>query len=135
MKKIAQIFLFLYYTFGTIFLPMSDFSTLSDLPKMYDHCKATEDKDMTVIDFITDHLINIDGVFDKHENGDEQKPHKSIDFTIHHSVCQIFQEIESFEFKEYKIFVSSNQIKISNYKNSLYSFNIMASIFRPPIVA
>jgi hypothetical protein len=133
MKKIAHIFLLIYYTFGTICLPMSDFSTLSDLPKMYEHCKATEDKDMTVIDFITDHLVNIDGLFDNHENGDEQKPHKTIDYTIHHTVCQIFQEINTIEFKNSNSFVSHKQIKKSNYKNSLYSFNIMAYIFRPPI--
>lgn len=135
MKKIAHIFLLIYYTFGTIFLPMSDFSTLNDLPKMYEHCKATEDKDMTVIDFVTDHLVNIDSLFDNHDNGDEQKPHKTVDFTIHHTVCQMFQEIKTIEFKNNTQFVSYNQLKISNYKNSLYSFNIMASIFRPPIVA
>ena len=135
MKKIAHIFLLIYYTFGTIFLPMSDFSTLNDLPKMYEHCKATEDKDMTVIDFVTDHLVNIDNLFDNHDNGDEQKPHKTVDVTIHHTVCQMFQEIKTIEFKNNTQFVSYNQLKISNYKNSLYSFNIMASIFRPPIVA
>ncbi len=135
MKKIAHIFLLIYYTFGTICLPMSDFSTLSDLPKIYEHCKATEDKDMTVIDFVTDHLVNIDSLFDNHGNGDEQKPHKTVDFTIHHTVCQMFQEIKTIEFKNNNQYVSYNQLKISNYKNSLYSFNMMASIFRPPIVA
>jgi hypothetical protein len=134
MKKIAHIFLLIYYTFGTICLPMSDFLTLSDLPKMYEHCKATEDKDMNVLDFLTDHLVNIDSLFDNHDNGDEQKPHKTVDFTVHHTVCQMFQEIKTIEFKNNTQFVASNQIKISNYKNSLYSFNIMASIFRPPIV-
>ena len=48
---------------------------LNEIPEMYHHCKSTEDKDMTPLDFITDHLVNIDGLFDKHENGDEQKPH------------------------------------------------------------
>ena len=134
MKKIAHIFLLIYYTFGTICLPMSDFSNLSNLPKMYEHCKATEDKDMTVIDFLTDHLVNIDSLFDNHDNGDEQKPHKTVDFTVHHTVCQMFQEIKTIEFKNNTQFVASNQIKISNYKKALYSFNIMDSIFRPPIV-
>jgi hypothetical protein len=135
MKKITHIFILIYYSFGTICLPMSNFSTLQDIPKMYQHCKATEDKDMTTIDFITDHLVNIDSLFDKHENGDEQKPHKNIDLTISHSICQIFQEIKTVEFKNNNPFVSANQIKISYYKNSLYSFNTISSIFRPPIVA
>jgi hypothetical protein len=135
MKKITSILLLFYYSFGILCLPMGDFSTLPDLPKMYQHCKATEDVDMTLIDFVTDHLINIDSLFDNHDNGDEQKPHKTVDFTLHHSVCQIFQEIKTIEFKNNTQFVSSNQIKISNYKNSLYSFKTISCIFRPPIVA
>ena len=67
MRNLFYILLFLHYSIGTFFLPMSNFSILSNLPKMYEHCKETEDKDMTVIDFITDHLLNIDSVFDKHE--------------------------------------------------------------------
>src|SRR5437868_5797201 len=54
---------------------MGDFSALKDLPGMYRHCKATEDKDMTPLDFLTDHLVNIDGIFDKHDHGDAQRPH------------------------------------------------------------
>ena len=54
---------------------MCDFSVLKDIPEIYSHCKATEDKDMAPLDFITDHLVNIDGIFDHHDNGDDQKPH------------------------------------------------------------
>lgn len=134
MRNLFYILLFLYYSIGTFFLPMSNFSILSNLPKMYEHCKETEDKDMTVIDFITDHLLNIDSVFDKHENGDQQKPHKNIDLNIHHTICQIFQEIKTFDFKNPKSFVT-NHIKTFNYENSNYSYNYIYSIFRPPIVA
>lgn len=132
MKNTLQIFLITFYSLGTIFLPMGDFSVIGDLPKMYDHCKATEDKDMTALDFVTDHLINIDSLFDKHENGDEQKPHKSIDLTIHHISNQIFQEIKNIEFKTVKIIIS-NKVLIPDYENSMYSHNPIFSIFRPPI--
>ena len=74
-----------YYFFETFCLPQGDFSVIADLPKMYQHCKATEDKDMTPFDFIKDHLINIDGLFDKHEDGDDQKPHSPIQFHNQHS--------------------------------------------------
>ena len=40
---------------------------------------------MTPFDFIKDHLINIDGLFDKHEDGDDQKPHSPIQFHNQHS--------------------------------------------------
>lgn len=134
MKNIFNIFI-AFYSMGTIVLPSSDFSIIGNLPKIYEHCKTTEDKDMTPMDFITDHLINIDGIFDKHQNGDEQKPHKSLEYNIHHSTFVFIQEFKYFEFKNSKEFVSPDQIKISNYKNTLYSYNAVFSIFRPPIVA
>lgn len=76
-RKGTTIFLLSFYAFGIFCLPMGDFSVLEYLPNMYRNCKATEDKDMTTFDFFTDHLINLDGLFDKHSNGDEQKPHQS----------------------------------------------------------
>ena len=88
MKQLTVITLLFYYTLGTLCLPMGDFSILPSLPKMYQHCKATEDRDMTPLDFVTDHLINIDGIFDSHENGDDQKPHQP--FQYHNSVVQLF---------------------------------------------
>lgn len=135
MKIILAKFLVIFYSLGTMFLPMGDFSAIGDLPKMYEHCKATEDKDMTPMDFITDHLINIDGMFDKHQNGDEQKPHKPFEYSIHYPISQFIQEFKYFDFKNQKTFVSSDQIKISNYKNTLYNYNVISSIFRPPIFA
>ena len=62
---------------------------------MYQHCKATEDKDMTPLDFITDHLINIDGIFDKHDNGDEQKPHTPIQ--LHRTLAQTIFVMQQFK--------------------------------------
>lgn len=135
MKIILSKILITFYSLGTIFFPMGDFSVIENLPKMYAHCKATEDKDMTPLDFVTDHLINIDSLFDQHSKGDEQKPHKPFEYNLHHSISQFIQELKSFDFKGEKIFVSSDQIKISNYKNTLYSHNVIASIFRPPIFA
>ncbi len=132
MKNILQLFLITFYSLGTIFLPMGNFSVIGDLPKMYAHCKATEDKDMTALDFVTDHLINIDSLFDKHDNGDEQKPHKGIDITIHHITNIFFQEIKNIEFKSNKISIS-NTVLIPDYENSIYFHNPIFSIFRPPI--
>lgn len=114
---------------------MSNFSVLEDLPKMYDNCKATEDKDMTPIDFITDHLVNIDGIFDKHINGDQQKPHKPFESNIHHYFSQFVLDFKKIEFKNNYQFICLNELKISNYETSKYSFNCIHSIFRPPIVA
>ena len=132
MKIIFTKILITFYSLGTIFLPMSDFSVIGNLPEMYAHCKATEDKDMTPLDFVTDHLINIDSLVDKHNNGDEQKPHKNNVITFHHSSTYFFQEINTIEFKNIKLLISST-VLIPDYENSLYFFNLIFSIFRPPI--
>jgi len=73
LRPIASLLL-VYYACGALLLG-GNFSDLADLPTMYAHCKATEDKDMTPLDFITDHLVNIDALFDSHPAGDEQRPH------------------------------------------------------------
>lgn len=132
MKFTLKFFILFYYSLGTIFLPMSDFSTLQDIPKMYQSCKEHEHHDMSPLDFITDHLINIDGVFDKHDNGDEQKPH--IPFHFHHNqtVTLYFQEFRNFEFNNYKPVLESKIVTFS-YKKSIYIFNPINSVFRPPI--
>ncbi len=47
---------------------------------MYDHCKLNEDADLNLVDFVFDHLMGIDGSFDKHDGGDEEKPHSTTPF-------------------------------------------------------
>ncbi|MCX8478517.1 MAG: hypothetical protein ORN56_01865 [Chitinophagales bacterium] len=130
--KAVNIFLLVFYSFGTFCLPMGDFATLQDLPEMYRHCKAAEDKDMTLIDFITDHLVNIDGIFDKHNNGDEQKPHSPIQNQHTSSLIVILQLPSVFNFKKVNNFVvkQSNFYHSDNFIKSEY----ISKIFRPPIV-
>ena len=76
IKSLVFLFIALYYCFGATLLPKGDFAVILELPAMYQHCKATEDKDMNIVDFVTDHLINIDCLFDAHDNNDAQKPHQ-----------------------------------------------------------
>ena len=112
---------------------MGSFSILPDLPKMYSNCKANEDKDMTPFDFVTDHLLNLDGILDKHDNGDEQKPHTPIQ-TQNHSQITLFQFISPFKFK-------MNLIKNIEPKKIIYSFETLSvssytsKVFHPPIIA
>lgn len=99
------------------------------LPDMYRKCKATEDKDMTPIDFITDHLLNIDGVFDKHDNGDEQKPHNpsSIHFNQAHNLFTVIVTTITIGRK-----VLSTKLFVI-HTCAFYPSEDMDSIFRPPI--
>lgn len=131
MVKVINIFLLAFYSFGTLCLPTGNFSALQELPEMYQHCKATEDKDMTPLDFITDHLLNLDGIFDKHNSGDEQKPHSPI-----HN--QPISQITAFQFR------SGFNFKIAHifFEKKLYFFHsdnfiksgYISNVFRPPIV-
>lgn len=65
----------LWYAAGVLVLPGGNFSLLGELPAMYAHCKATEDKDLTPLDFITDHLTCFDALTDTHPPGDDQRSH------------------------------------------------------------
>jgi hypothetical protein len=130
LKKTVNIFLLAFYSFGTFCLPLGDFSVLQDIPEMYRHCKATEDKDMTPLDFITDHLVNIDGLFDKHDKGDEQKPHTPIQFR--HSQIQTTFLVNQFEFSVSKPMPSKNKLPV--YSEVFYFSGYISKIFRPPIV-
>ena len=63
LKKATIILLLCYYSFAIIAFPMCDFSMIADLPEMYQHCKETEDKDLTAIEFLTDHVVDFDIFF------------------------------------------------------------------------
>ena len=129
MLKFVSIFLITYYTLGSTLLPLGDFSRLVDLPEMYRHCKNTEDKDMTFVDFITDHLIDIDGLFDKHDHGDKQKPHTPLNFHP--------QQIQASFYKPYIADMNSMVFEVTKdyipFIVNEVSFCHHNRIFRPPI--
>lgn len=128
MKKAICILVLVYYSIGSIILPSADFSIIPNLPELYAHCKETEDKDMNLVDFITDHLMNIDGIFDAHENGDEQKPHEPFDHQINSSFAFLmFHPIP--ELSQPKETIQSSVIT----PNKVYQFDFIGNIFRPPI--
>lgn len=129
MKKLVSISVLSYYFLGTILLPLGDFSVLTELPQMYDHCKSSEDLDMTPIDFITDHLLNIDGAFDKHDNGDKQKPHTPIQFHLTNIQCNIVIQ----HIKIQAINAVVQRIELGFYHNIMYSNDYFSDIFHPPI--
>jgi hypothetical protein len=109
---------------------MGDFSLLTDLPEMYRHCKATEDKDMTAIDFITDHLVNIDELFDNHQNGDEQKPHQPIQNNHHGLTTASFISEFTFSITQFQPTIEKPLFSSVNFFRSDY----FSKIFRPPTV-
>ena len=86
---------------------------------------------MTPVDFITDHLVNIDCLFDKHENGDSQKPHTPISLT--HKQTQTFFLTQVPSIRE--VLVSVTVIKSAFFYQCSYSFNFPSYTFHPPSLA
>jgi len=131
MIRSLSIFLVIYYFLGSVFLPQGNFSVLPNLSEMYAHCKATEDKDMDLVDFITDHLVNFDGIFDDHDHGDEQKPHSPLTVNLLKSALDIY----FLKFTEY-VFVEflQREIKLNDYLSCFYKSDFKLLIFRPPIL-
>jgi hypothetical protein len=127
MKKYTAFILLWYYSLGTILLPNADFSFLSNLSQHYSHCLSTEDQDMDALEFITDHLINIDGIFDKHEGDDDQKPHKPFLSKTNTLLVLPMPEIYSLQL----IIEHPKKTQVVQYAN-LYKFLFSKDIFHPP---
>jgi len=131
MRTIFNYFFLVFYGLGSFILPSGDFQLLKDLPCAYQHCKATEHSDMTPLDFITDHLLNFDTIFDDHDHGDEQKPHTPF-HTYSHIVVTVFQTCPPTIVR----FTSQSNIPIKNsfdFKIHFISQSHLNQVFRPPI--
>ncbi len=129
LLKTLTILLLFYFIAGTMFLPEGDFSTLPDMPGMYAHCKAVEDPDMDLPDFITEHLLQIDGLFghDIPEPGD--KPHQPIQF--HHQLVPIITAARQFNIELIQPAVVENQLTAQ--VNEVFLSGYTTSVFRPPM--
>jgi len=129
--KIVLIHLFIqYFLWGQIILPQGNFGLLPQLHSMYQHCRETEDKDMTPLDFVTDHLICLDGLFDSHANGDEQKPHRKVISEIQFQ--PVFISIPAIQTPVRLVYFFERFFL--TYKASLYCFQGENVLFRPPIL-
>jgi hypothetical protein len=136
MQKYSALFLLIYYTFGSLCLPRGDFSLLTELPKMFEVCEKTEHQDMNIFEFVTEHLIDIGGMFDTHEQDDDQKAHKPFHFS--HQAQSIMVVLPpSVEWTDIAIsyipIVLFENIKPITNKTFIPS-HFLADIFRPPIV-
>ena len=128
MQKFWVILLLVYFVSGTLLLPQGDFATLPDIPRMYAHCKDTEDKDLDVLDFVTQHLFMLDDVMGEQPEP-EDKPHQPVEF--HHiyvpvtiAVRQVITATEVPQIIEQDQPRPTDDVYLSDYP---------ASVFRPPI--
>jgi hypothetical protein len=129
VRKAVSNFLLIFFSIASLCLPMGNLTMMQNIPEMYSHCKSTEDKDMGPLDFITDHLLNIDALFDNHDKGDEQKPHKPIQLETH---CQPFVFVISTIILSIEPFYPS-LIKHNFQYENYYKLGFLSEVFRPPI--
>ena len=129
LKSLAVILLF-YFMAGTIFLPEGDFSTLPDLPGMYASCKNTEDPDMDLPDFITEHLFEVDGLFGQDIPEPNEKPHQPVQF--HHQFVQVNYTARQFKL-ELQLPLADIQPAMPQ-QHELCLTGHTGSVFRPPMV-
>ena len=128
MRRFFCMLLMLCFFISTISVPESDFTLLAQLPSLYRHCKETEDKNMNFIDFITNHLINIDSIFDTHDPNDSQKSHQPFQF-------EHLQHIVAYEAVYSNINVTTPifQCKtIHLLKSNYFHSDYISYIFHPP---
>jgi hypothetical protein len=91
MKRTALILASVYFLLGNCLLPRGDFSALSQLGAMYQHCRQAEDPDLDLSDFITEHLLNLDCLFTEKPLTDEHElPHSPPPY--HTTIVSVFYQ-------------------------------------------
>jgi hypothetical protein len=135
MKAAALLLLLSFYMCGTLLLPLGDFSALTDVRSMYEHCKATEDNDLDVFEFATEHLSGVGQLLaglehedDRDEDGD--KPHAPVQFHFQWQV--IYCNLQPATLPLLK--PTCNMQQAMPVCNRAYVACYVSEIFRPPIM-
>lgn len=116
----------LHLFLGAAFLPFGDLASLDHLPEWYAHCKEEEDADMTPLDFITDHLVNVDHLFDAHGSGDHQRPHQPFHLSV--SPHLLFGTLQTMN----TLFLPAARTLQRHRGAPGYEYRVTVSIFHPP---
>jgi len=135
LKKFASIGLVTFYLLGTLVLPLGDFSVVKGLPAAFQHCKATENKDLNVFEFLAEHVCGIGQLIEETEHEfeldkDGDKPHAPIQFSFEQQqiIC-FYQQVKVLAIKPV-----SELLPVSVLNDKVYISDYISKIFRPPIV-
>jgi len=135
MRKLSVILLMTYYGIGTIILPMGDFSNAKYFAKVYDQC-SKEDPDMDALDFVFEHLMNLEIVcqhFETPGNEENEKPHQPLQQL--QSLSQTLVVLNNpmqFEAVQDALF----PVKINTYllsPDNFISSPFLTEVFHPPL--
>lgn len=114
---------------------MGDFAMLKDLPEMFRHCKATEDRDLNIFEFLTEHVSPIGQLIESVEHEPEEdgdKRHEPIQ-SIHCGQTIVFIISQSAFTVTQFYRIDAKQHPIHN--DTFFASDYVSKIFRPPIVA
>lgn len=112
---------------------MGDFACMKDLPEAFRQCKATEDKDLNVLEFFTEHVSVIGQVLEGMEHETEEdgdKPHTPAP-SIHSGQTIAFAiTLIAFTIAPY---YQVKELQIPIYRNTLLPSDFISKVFRPPM--
>ena len=129
LQKFFTTLLLCYFLLGTLLLPQGDFASLPDLPKMYAHCKATEDSDLNVFDFVEEHLLMIDDLMVE-DSEPQDRPHQPVQF--HHIYAPVTVAVpQQIAIVEHPAIIEKTSMPIFD---EIYLSDYPSSVFRPPIL-
>lgn len=136
MRRVVFILLSCAYTLGSLCTPLGDFSYMPNLPKMYEQCKA-EDPDINALDFVCEHLLNLEDVMAQFEGEEEDKhesPHQP--FQLVHAASQITLAVSKPMIFEpiQMVFIADKCIKYPLLDDRFTPDNYPFEIFHPPAV-
>lgn len=131
MQRLIIIPILFIWTLGLI--QPCVWSNSFDLHKMYERC-SQEDPDITPLDFVFEHLLNLEEVehFFEGEEEEGELPHQP--FQITQSPSQFVVALPKTLQIDLPVFIelaSSTNYPIN--KNNFYHYNYNSDIFRPPI--
>jgi len=130
-KRFFLILTAIYFFAGSILLPQGDFAALTQLPDMYRNCQTTEDVDMGLVDFITEHLLNLDGgIEDKNDIDDHELPHNPVPFHTASNTIYFINEPAQISFGV----IQSVLLNQADYHSPYFPRITSHKIFQPPRV-
>jgi hypothetical protein len=112
---------------------MGDFALLKELPQQFQHCKATEDSDLNIFEFLTEHVSPIGLLLEgnEHEAEDEgDVPHQPVQSTTAGQLMAFVITQFSFTISVHQPEAVQHHFTFENNFTSIYS----SQLFRPPIV-
>ncbi len=135
LKLSSTILFTAFYLLGTFILPFGDFSVIKDLPGMFNHCKATEDTDLNVFEFLTEHVSGLGQLIEGNEHGEEEgeendKPHAPVQ--IHFEQQKVICESQAVTAPAAKPLPLPELRALPT--GIAYIADYVSAIFRPPIV-